>query len=289
MVYGEGGGQETDYTLQSIHYRLDPATGVAVATLNTPGSLNSLTQNQTWEYMLVLRHFERDPNAKVIIWTGHGRAFSSGADLKDQAGPMLARSAPEAAEHIKAHGFAPGAEAGDMALKCLTLEFWGMSKPSIVAVNGLAVGGAANIALANYHDIVLASTDARFMYPFANLGLTPELGSSYMMPLLVGMTRAKNMMMVGDWFSAQEALDMGLVLEVTPPPALMARAMEIATKLARKPNQEALRLGKRVLNTHLRSQMAGVMDIENQTIAEAAQSTARMMAAARTGAPKARL
>ena len=81
----------------------------------------------------------------------------------------------------------------DFALKALTLKFWDFSKPSVVAVNGLAVGGAANIALANYHDIVLSSTEGKFKYPFADLGLTPELGSSYMMPYLVGMTRAKVM------------------------------------------------------------------------------------------------
>jgi enoyl-CoA hydratase/carnithine racemase len=119
------------------------------------------------------------------------------------------------------------------------------------------VGGAANIALANYHDIVLCSTKGRFMYPFAKLGLTPELGSSFMMPTVVGMTRAKHMMMAGEWFSAEQAKEMGLVLEVTAPEDLFARGVEMATKLAGL-NQVALRGSKKLMNGHFRAKMTEV-------------------------------
>ena len=170
----------------------------------------------------------------------------------------------------RSKGFTPGFPE-DIALKCLTLRFWDFKKPSIVAVNGLAVGGAANFALANFHDLVLASSAARFKYPFADLGLTPELGSSYMMPMLTGMTNAKKMMMIGDWFSAEEAKAMGLVLEVTQPEDLVPRAIEMATTLAKK-NPDALRLSKQVMNGHLRREMDRVMDTENATIKEAVMS-----------------
>jgi enoyl-CoA hydratase/carnithine racemase len=159
----------------------------------------------------------------------------------------------------------------DMALKCLTLAFWDFSKISIVAVNGLAVGGAANIALANYHDFVLASTEGRFMYPFSKIGLTPELGSSYILPRVAGMANAKKVLMKGDWFSASEAKEMGLVSEVLEPAMLMPRAIQLATDLSKK-NQAALRLGKRLINSHLRKEMDGVMDIENKTIDAAVQA-----------------
>merc|ERR1711988_749053 len=145
-------------------------------------------------------------------------------------------------------GIHPGASVpgyADPALKCLTLEFWDFPKPSICAVNGLAVGGAVNVAFANYHDLVISSTNGRFQYPFAKLGVTPELGSSRMIPMLVGMTRGKHMMMVGDWFSAEEAKEMGLLLEVTTPENLMPRAMEMAKDLASK-NPDALRLSKKL-------------------------------------------
>lgn len=171
-----------------------------------------------------------------------------------------------------------------MALKCLTLEFWDFNKPSVVAVNGLAVGGAANIALANYHDIVLSSTEGRFKYPFADLGLTPELGSSFMMPMLTGMTRAKSMMMIGDWFSAEEAKDMGLVLEVTSPEDLMSRATELATKLASK-DAGGMQLIKKLMNSHMRKQMDQVMDDENEAIGQAV----KLMAAKMRSMKKARL
>lgn len=264
--YGEG--RVLDYELASIHYRLHDS-GVGVCTLNEPQRLNALTRNQIWEYMLILQHAERDDRVKVLLWTGHGRAFSSGADLRGEAPkPALKK---EAMDWFIEQGFTPGVTVParpDIALKCLTLRFWDFPKPMVVAVNGLAVGGAANIALANYQDIVLASTEARFMFPFANIGLTPELGSSYMMPMLVGMTRAKKMMMTGEWLSAEEAKSMGLVLEVLPPERLMARAMEVAEGLAAK-KPSTLRLIKRVLNRHARRQLEEVLDEENRTINEA--------------------
>jgi len=137
----------------------------------------------------------------------------------------------------------------------LPFRFWDFPKPSIVAVNGLAVGGAANICLANCHDLILASEEAKFMYPFAKLGITPEMGSSFLMPLLVGPTKAKRMMMLGEWLSAKDALDMNLVLEVLPAQELMPKAMAMAKTLAANKNQFALGLNKRLMNRHLRQYM----------------------------------
>jgi enoyl-CoA hydratase/carnithine racemase len=163
---------------------------------------------------------------------------------------------------FKEHGFDPGAKSGDVALKCLTLAFWDFPKLSVVAVNGLAIGGAANVALANYHDIVLASTDAYFKYPFSDIGLTPELGSSFMLPQMVGMTRAKYLLMVGDKLSAADAKEMGLVLEVTTPEELLPRARHYAEELASK-QLDALMLSKKLINGHLRQKVEQVLDIEN--------------------------
>ena len=78
-----------------------------------------------------------------------------------------------------------------------TIAFWDFPKPLIMAVNGLAVGGGANIALANHADLVVCSSKARFKYPFSTLGLTPELGSSMLIPFVVGMAKAKEIMMLG--------------------------------------------------------------------------------------------
>ena len=267
--YGPGEKIVRSYELVSIHYALNRETGVAVCTLNEPGRLNALTQNQMWEYMLLLRHMERDDDVKVVVWTGRGRAFSSGADLSGKAPPPTLSE--DAMEWFEEEGFAPGPASGDMALKSLTLLFWDFPKISIVAVNGLAVGGAANIALANYHDIVLASTEAKFMYPFSKLGLTPELGSSFVLPRVAGMTNAKKMLMLGDWFDANEAHRMGLVSEVHPPRALLPRAISLAETLASR-HQQPLRLNKAIINSHLRKDMDKIMDAENRYINDAIQS-----------------
>merc|ERR1711948_179194 len=120
---------------------------------------------------------------------------------------------------------------GDFVLKNQTLAFWDFPKPSIVAVNGLAVGGAANIALANYHDLVICSTAARFMYPFPKLGFTPELGSSFMLPYLVGMAKAKEIFYLSEWLSADQVKELGLANAVVPPEQLMPEAMKLAERL----------------------------------------------------------
>eukprot|EP00927_Polykrikos_kofoidii_P060763 TRINITY_DN55680_c0_g1_i1.p1 TRINITY_DN55680_c0_g1~~TRINITY_DN55680_c0_g1_i1.p1 ORF type:complete len:297 (+),score=68.12 TRINITY_DN55680_c0_g1_i1:106-996(+) len=263
-----GNGQVFDYDLVSIHYRvLD--SGVAVCTLNEPQRLNALTTTQQWEYMLVLEHAKRDDAVKALVWTGHGRAFSSGADLSGKAPPPTLKQ--EVMDWFYSQGYAPpsspgaqkNGEAPDFTLKGLTLCFWDFPKPSVVAVNGLAVGGAANIALANFHDLVFASTEARFKYPFADIGVTPELGSSFLMPRMVGMTRAKKMMMTCEWISAADAKDMGLVLEVLPPEELLPRALAAAELLASK-RDHSMRLIKRVMNHHVRKEMEEVLDEENR-------------------------
>lgn len=258
------GRKVLDYELTAIHYRLDEATGVATCTLNDPQTLNSLTTNQIWEYFLLLQHTARDDRVRVLIWTGHGRAFSSGADLSPKARkPSLDK---EVMAWFVKQGFSPGMSnpsSPDMALKSLTLAFWDFPKPSIVAVNGLSVGGAANLCLANCHDIVLCSTEGKFKFPFASLGFVPELGSSYIMPATVGFTRAKYMMMVGEWISAEEAKQLGLVLEVCPPDDLLPRARAIAQGMANR-DPQVMRLIKQVMNHHTRTAMDGVIDKENE-------------------------
>jgi len=249
------------YSLKAIHYRLDEDTGVATCTLNVPASLNPLSECQMWEYYLILLHSARDDDVACLLWTGHGRAFSAGADFSGKAERLSMD--PAAIEWFRSTGFSPGAKSGDVALKCLTLAFWDFPKPSVVAVNGLAIGGAANIALANYHDIVVASSAAYFKYPFADLGITPELGSSFMLPRLVGMVRAKHLLLVGDRFTPAAAKEMGLVLEVTEPAELLVRARHHAEALAAK-QPEAVALAKRLINGHLRDRIASVLDLENE-------------------------
>jgi enoyl-CoA hydratase/carnithine racemase len=128
------------------------------------------------------------------------------------------------------------------------------------------------MALANCMDLVLCSTNARFMYPFSTLGITPEMGSSMLMPYLVGMAKAKEMMMLGRWFSAVDAVALGLANDVVAPDVLMPRAVAVAEELAGK-QQAALSLAKRVMNHHLRQGLEEVLLLEAATIQEASQLT----------------
>merc|ERR1719199_1984076 len=141
------------------------------------------------------------------------------------------------------------------------MAFWDFPKPSIAAINGLAVGGAANIAFANYHDLVICSTNARFMYPFPRLGFTPELGSSFMIPYQIGMARAKELMFLGDWISAEKAEAWGLVNAVVAPEQLMPEAMKLAERLVLF-HPAPLKFAKKVLNDNMRAQLDSVLKVE---------------------------
>jgi enoyl-CoA hydratase/carnithine racemase len=252
---------ERDYNLGSLAYERK-GDGICVAYYNTPKNLHALTPNQQHETFLVLEYARRDPACKVLIWTATGqRAFSSGAAF----GVTQVDLDPEVAAAYRAKDMCP--KQNDVALKTMTLAFWDFPKPIIMAINGLAVGGGANIALMNYGDMVLASTKARFMWPFAKLGLSPELGSSLMMAQIIGMPRAKRIMMLGEWLSAEDAHSMGLVNEVVEPDELMPRAMELAKAMTAFTPDTMLRI-KDIMNKHLRESMDKVLDDEAVTLGD---------------------
>ena len=257
------------YVPTSIHYELHP-NGTAVCTLSTPKNLNALTGAQRWDMFAILDHAARDDNVRCLVWTGKGRAFSSGAALGPGAAQTTISDAIQ--EAMQDRNMGPD---GTMVLKAMTEAFWDFPKPSICAVNGLAVGGAANIALVNFHDLVYCAEEARFKYPFADLGFTPELGSSMMMPQLVGMVRAKEIMFLGDWFSAHEAKDMGLVNKVFKQAELMPEVMKIAQRLCNA-HPASLANSKKILNNTMRSQLTAALNAEQEQF---------MVAFSETGGP----
>jgi len=278
------------YELKKIAYELDVSTGVAVVTFNTPKNLNALRTLQVWEMFLILEHAEHDPDVKCLLWTGAGRAFNAGADWKgsDQWEEAEAALGAEVMEAYLARGVGQAA-AGDLACKNLTLAFWDFGKPSVCAVNGLAVGGGANMALSNYHDYVICSDKAKFMWPFSRLGLTPELGSSFSLPAMTGILRAKELLMLNEWCSAQKACEIGLCNKVVPHEELFKAAMSVAVNLAAS-NGTALRLGKQLMHAHVgRDKLVEIMDRENEIIIEAftsEETTARNAAAAKAAKAK---
>lgn len=259
---------EENYTLKTIIFEVNK-DGVAVASFNQPLKLNPLTTDFVLELFLIIEHVKRDDQIKVIIWTGKGRAFSAGASFgaKNKADKTLI-------EGYKKHGAGLMSEVGDdVVLKGLVMAMLRFPKISICAVNGMAVGGSANFALAGLHDLVYAAESAKFKYPFCSLGITPEVFSSYMIPRAMGLVVAKELFFTGRWFSSMEAKKYGLVNEVIPDDEFMKKVMAVATKLASS-SQSSLRLTKRVINAHVLKPNGAneIMDEENRTINEAMKS-----------------
>eukprot|EP00514_Thraustochytrium_sp_LLF1b_P012189 CAMPEP_0184542258 /NCGR_PEP_ID=MMETSP0199_2-20130426/1871_1 /TAXON_ID=1112570 /ORGANISM="Thraustochytrium sp., Strain LLF1b" /LENGTH=274 /DNA_ID=CAMNT_0026936029 /DNA_START=136 /DNA_END=960 /DNA_ORIENTATION=+ len=238
------------------------SSGVAIVTHANPKSFHPLTSQYRAEIFCVLEHCKRSKDVKVVVWTAQGeKAFCSGAALKG-AGEI---SVPKdiLGEYAR-RGMAPNLSS-DSALMNETKAFWDFPKPIIGAINGVAVGGGANIALCNFFDIVICSTNARFKYPFVEIGFTPELSSSLILPLIAGPVRAKQLIYSADWFSPEEALDLKLINKVVSPEELMPTALATAESFASKPTQQMM-LSKQLLNAHLRDNLDKALYRENDFI-----------------------
>jgi len=219
--------------------------GVAVITLNRPDRLNAMTPALFQALMDRLDEARDDRQVRVVIITGAGRAFSAGGDIVDH--PTFNESGPEGRNpHI--------AQAHDVVRKVARHP-----KPIIAAVNGVAAGAGADLAWAC--DFRVAAEDARFFEAFINIGLMPDFGSTYFLPRLVGVARAKRMIMLGEPVDARQALEWGLVDEVVPGSELMATAMRWAEKLQAK-SPIALTLIKDAVNTSLDKGLDAALDLE---------------------------
>lgn len=260
-------GQSEDYALRSIRFELDDA-GVALCTWNEPKSLNALSPNLVQETFIVLEHARRDAAIKVLVWTGAGRAWGSGASIGGN--PVVHMPETARAEYLSRGMSWEGIEIGKETSRAfwvnLCLAFWDFPKISIAAVNGMAVGGGVNVALCNFHDFVFCSESTKFKYPFVSLGATPELSSSLLLPYLVGHAKAKELLLIGDWFSGEEAVRLGLANRLVSNDALVPEALALAKRFASEPNPMALTLGKQVINRHLRAGLEDVLDEEQRVI-----------------------
>eukprot|EP01063_Lacrimia_lanifica_P036789 TRINITY_DN7388_c0_g4_i1.p1 TRINITY_DN7388_c0_g4~~TRINITY_DN7388_c0_g4_i1.p1 ORF type:complete len:294 (+),score=115.53 TRINITY_DN7388_c0_g4_i1:49-930(+) len=258
--------QTVPYTPVDMLWQVDRQSGVALATFNTPDSLNALQQVLLQEMLFITEQVKQDPDIKCVVWTGAGRAFCAGASLKPRKGkkPKIPK---EIVKAYKAKNMW-WVQAQDTVLKTPTLAFWDLPKISICAVNGLTVGGAVNIALANYHDFVLCSSEAKFKYPFANLGIVPELASSLVLPELIGYAKAKELLFLGEWFSPEDALRMGLVNSVHAPNEVLPAALKLAHRIGTHKQPFALGASKKLINGHMRDRVEQVLDAEQRGMIE---------------------
>ena len=209
-------------------------TGVLLITINRPEVLNATNERLHWELSKVWLDVSDDPETRVAVVTGSGRAFSAGGDLE-----MIQR---QAGDFRQISGIMK--EAGDIVYNIANCE-----KPVISAINGVAVG--AGLAVALMADISIMAEDARFTDGHLRLGVGAGDHAAIIWPLLCGMAKAKYYLLTADFIDGREAERIGLVSRCAPADRVLPLALEIASKLARGP-QLALRWTKRALNNWLR-------------------------------------
>ena len=210
------------------------ADGVLLITINRPDVLNATNNRLHWELSRVWLDIADDPETRVVVITGAGRAFSAGGDLE-----MIEKMAGNPANIAQAWK-----EAGDIVYNLINLD-----KPVISAINGVAVG--AGLAVALMADISIASESMRITDGHIRLGVAAGDHAVVIWPLLCDMAKAKYYLLTADFIDGREAERIGLVSLCVPPDQLMPKALEVAQKLARGP-QQAVRFTKRALNNWLR-------------------------------------
>ena len=211
----------------------EESDGVGTLTLNRPERLNALTFEVYAEFPKFIRSLERRDSCRVLIITGAGKAFCSGGDVEDIIGELSHRELTGLLEFTR--------------MTCdLVRALRELAKPVIAALNGTTCGGGAAIALAC--DLRIASTEARCAFLFTRVGLSgADMGACYLLPRVVGLGKATELLMTGEFISAKEACRIGLYNEVVEPQELMQRAREQALALASGP-AFGLMMTKQMLN-----------------------------------------
>jgi len=234
----------------------DKKDRVATVTMNRPEKMNAWTPRMGAEMRTAMLDAERDPAVGALIVTGAGRAYSAGADMGQLSNIAAGTASP--------HGGA--AQVHDEWLRAQRADYqtsysWPMAlnTPVIGAINGACVGLGFTTCL--YHDIRIASENARMGLIFTQRGLSIEHGSSWMLPRIVGVARAMELAVTGRLIDANEALEMGLVTRVVPQDKLMATAREIASGIANKCSPLGVAQAKKLIYQHLFTDLAtGVRD-----------------------------
>lgn len=212
---------------QFIGYNVE--SGVATVTLNRPDKLNSLMGAMMLELYSALGAAAQDEAVRAVVLTGAGRAFCAGQDLADPAmSPKPGSNAPADIGDVVETFYSP-----------LVRRLRALPKPVVCAVNGIAAGAGANIALAC--DIVIAVQTASFIQPFCKLGLVPDAGGTWLLPQLVGRARAVGLALLGDKLSAEQAAQWGLIWKCVAAADFEAEVSSIAKSLAAGPTLGYLR------------------------------------------------
>jgi 2-(1,2-epoxy-1,2-dihydrophenyl)acetyl-CoA isomerase len=254
--------------------RYDKHGCIVTLTLNRPETLNAMHEPMMAEFERLLLGIEVDPEVRVVVLTGAGRAFSSGGDQKRDR-------AMEGQERVFAGDL--GGTLIERLNRCV-LRLQRLPKPVIGAINGVAVGAGCNLALAT--DVRIASDVARFGEVFTRVGLVPDGGGTYFLPRLVGTAKAMELILLAEIIDAQEALRIGLVNWVVPANTLPEETQKLADRLAQGPTL-AYGLAKKGLYQGLGMSLEDVLNMEarHQAIAGRSQDRAEGVTAFREKRP----
>ncbi len=228
---------------------LDADSGIATLTLDRPERLNALTFEVYDELRNTFRALHDDEDVRVVVLTGSGRGFCSGGDVEDIIGRLFERDMRGLLEFTR--------------MTCdLVLAIRRCRKPVVAALNGTVAGAGAVIATAC--DLRVAAENAKIAYLFTRVGLSgADMGAAWMLPRIVGLAKATELLMTGDFISADEAHRIGLYNRVVPEGKSLEEATALANKLARGPSF-ALEITKDSLNREASMDLAGALEAEAQ-------------------------
>ena len=229
--------------MESILYSIE--NHVAYIQLNRPKVYNSFNREMALAMQAALDDCKVNEEVRAVMISGIGKAFCAGQDLQE----VIAEDGPELSTILTAH-YNP-----------IIIRIRELEKPVIAAVNGVAAGAGANIALAC--DIVIADEKATFIQAFSKIGLIPDSGGTFFLPRLIGYQKASALMMLGDKITAEEAERIGMIYEYFTSDCFEAESKALAEKLASMPTK-GLGLTKRALNYSLKNDLETQLAIEDQ-------------------------
>ncbi len=220
---------------------------VGIITLNRPDKLNAFSDELTFRLQDALKEMEKDKDVRAIVITGAGRGFCSGQDLQSRSISQEVGERPSLGDSIRRR-YNP-----------IVSKIRRMEKPIIAAVNGVAAGAGASLAFAC--DYRIASENSSFIQSFTKVGLVPDSGSTFMLPRLIGATKAFELMLSAEKLPAAEALKLNLINKVVAESDVMQEALALAEKLASGPTK-AFGLTKRAVNRALFHDLEDLLEYE---------------------------
>lgn len=237
--------------MNHLSIQLTLEAGVATIRLNRPDVYNSFNTEMSRAMQQALQTCQEAPEVRAVLITGHGKGFCAGQDLAEAISPD---SMP--IEKIVQQNYNP-----------IVLMIRQMEKPVVAAVNGVAAGAGANLALAC--DIVVAKSSASFVQAFSKIGLIPDCGGTFFLPRLIGLQRASALMMTADKVTAQEAQEMGMIYKAFPDESFEQEVAALVQKLAQMPTK-GLAYTKKLLNETFEHSLETQLNQEAQVQAQAA-------------------